>query len=79
MNLVSPYDRVALKTKVFDAPDFGETWEEREAIAEKTANIDFGCDFEGNTCRAMREKAVAAAASRAVPDTASLKKSNRLR
>jgi hypothetical protein len=36
-------------------PDFGETWEEGEAIAEKTAKIDFGCDFKGNTCRAMRE------------------------
>ena len=38
-----------------NAPDFGKTWEEREAIAEKTATIDFGCAFDGNTCRAMRE------------------------
>src|SRR6266436_8968356 len=37
------------------APDFGESWEVREAIAENIAKIDFGCDFKGNTCRAMRE------------------------
>lgn len=51
----SPYDRADLQGKVSKTPDFGETWEERETIAEKTAKIDFGCDFEGNTCRAMRE------------------------
>jgi hypothetical protein len=51
----SSYDRGELRRKVSNVPDFGETWEEREAIAEKTANIDFGCDFEGNTCKAMRE------------------------
>jgi len=56
MPILSPYDRADLQRKVSDAPDFGKTWEEREAIAEKTANIEFGCDFEGNTCRAMREK-----------------------
>lgn len=51
----SPYDRAELRRKVSNAPDFGETWEAREAIAEKTAKIDFGCNFKGNTCRAMRE------------------------
>jgi hypothetical protein len=51
----SPYDRAELGRKVSNAPDFGETWGERETIAEKTATIDFGCDFKGNTCRAMRK------------------------
>ena len=51
----SPYDRAELRRKVSNTPDFGETWEEREVIAENIAKIDFGCDFEGNTCRAMRE------------------------
>jgi hypothetical protein len=55
MRVPSPYARAELQGKVSDAPDFGESWEEREAIAEKTANIDFGCDFKGNTCRAMRD------------------------
>lgn len=55
MRSPSPYDRAELKSKVSNAPDFGETWEEREAIAEKTSKIDFGCDFKGNTCIAMRE------------------------
>ena len=55
MHLLSPYNRAELKSKVSKAPDFGETWKEREAIAEKTAKIDFGCGFEGNTCKAMRE------------------------
>jgi hypothetical protein len=55
MRSPSPYDRAELRRKVSNAPDFGETWKEREAIAEKTANIDFGCNFKGNTCRAMRE------------------------
>lgn len=55
MRSASPYDRAELRRKVSNAPDFGETWEQREAIAEKTAKIDFGCDFKGNTCRAMRE------------------------
>lgn len=56
MRVPSPYDRAELQGKVSDEPDFGKSWDEREAIAEKTANIDFGCDFKGNTCRAMREK-----------------------
>ena len=55
MRFPSPYDRAELQRKVSNAPDFGETWEEREAIAEKTADINFGCDFEGNTCIAMRK------------------------
>jgi hypothetical protein len=55
MRSPSRYDRAELRRKVSNAPDFGETWEEREAIAEKTAKIDFGCDFKGNTCSAMRE------------------------
>jgi hypothetical protein len=55
MRSPSRYDRAELRRKVFNTPDFGETWGEREAIAEKTATIDFGCDFKGNTCRAMRE------------------------
>ena len=55
MRVPSSYDRAELQGKVSDAPDFGETWEERETIAEKTAKIDFGCDFKGNTCTAMRE------------------------
>src|SRR5215831_8460757 len=55
MRSPSPRDRAQLKSKVSNAPDFGETWKEREAIAEKTAGIDFGCDFKGNTCIAMRE------------------------
>jgi hypothetical protein len=54
MRFPSSRDRAELESKVSDAPDFGKTWEEREAIAEKTAKIDFGCAFEGNTCRAMR-------------------------
>src|ERR1700730_4162842 len=55
MGFPSPSDRAELRCKVSVAPDFGETWEEREAIAEKAAKIDFGCEFNGNTCRAMRE------------------------
>src|SRR5215475_92628 len=55
MRSPSPYARAELRRKVSNEPDFGETWEEREAIAEKTAKIDFGCDFKGNTCIAMRE------------------------
>lgn len=55
MRSPSPYDRAELRRKVSKEPDFGKTWEEREEIAEKTAKIDFGCDFKGNTCRAMRE------------------------
>jgi len=55
MRFPSSCDRAELQSKLSDTPDFGETWEEREAIAEKTAKIDFGCDFKGNTCRAMRE------------------------
>jgi hypothetical protein len=51
----SLYDRAELQGKVSDAPDFGQNWAEREAIAEQTANLDFGCDFKGNTCRAMRQ------------------------
>lgn len=56
MRSPSPRSRAELQRKVSNAPDFGETWEEREAIAEKTASIDFGCDFKGNTCVAVREK-----------------------
>lgn len=63
----SPYDRAELRRKVSNDPDFGETWEEREAIAEKTAKIDFGCDI-----------AVVAAAIPANLGMASLKKSSRL-
>jgi hypothetical protein len=55
MRFASSRDRAELQSKVSEAPDFGETWEEREAIAERTAKVDFGCDFHGNTCRAMRE------------------------
>lgn len=55
MRSPSPYDRAELKSKVSNLPDFGETWEEREVLAEKTAKINFGCDFKGNTCRAMRD------------------------
>jgi hypothetical protein len=55
MHSPSSYDTAELRRKVSNAPDFGETWEERGAIAEKTAKIDFGCDFKGNTCRAMRQ------------------------
>jgi hypothetical protein len=55
MGSPSPYQSAELRRKVSDAPDFGESWEEREAIAEKTSSINFGCDFEGNTCVAMRE------------------------
>ena len=55
MRFPSSFDRAELQSKVSNPPDFGETWEDREAIAEKTAKIDFGCDFEGNTCGAMRE------------------------
>jgi hypothetical protein len=55
MRFPSPHDRAELQSKVRNTPDFGETWEQREAIAQSTANIDFGCDFKGNTCRAMRE------------------------
>jgi hypothetical protein len=55
MRSPSSRDRAELQSKVSDTPDFGQTWEEREAIAEKTAKIDFGCDFKGNTCKAMRE------------------------
>src|SRR5215469_9739189 len=55
MRFPSSRDHAELQSKVSNAPDFGETWEEREAIAERTAKIDFGCDFHGNTCRAMRE------------------------
>jgi hypothetical protein len=54
MRSPSAYARAEFLRKVSDAPDFGETWEEREMIAEKTAKIDFGCDFKGDTCRAMR-------------------------
>jgi hypothetical protein len=55
MRFPSSRDRAELGSKVSDTPDFGKTWEEREAIAEETAKIDFGCDFDGDTCRAMRE------------------------
>jgi hypothetical protein len=55
MRVPSPYDRAELQRKVSNAPDFGETWEGREEIAVKTAKINFGCDFKGDTCRAMRE------------------------
>ncbi len=55
MRFPSSRDRAELESKVSNAPDFGKTWEEREAIAEETARIDFGCDFKGNTCKAMRE------------------------
>ena len=55
MRFPSSRDRAELESKMSNAPDFGKTWEEREAIAEKTATIDFGCAFDGNTCRAMRE------------------------
>jgi len=55
MRSPSPYDRAELRRKVSNTPDFGETWEEREAIAEKTAKIDFGCGFKGSTCIAMRQ------------------------
>jgi hypothetical protein len=55
MRLPCPHDRAELHSKVSNAPDFGETWEKREAIAERTTKINFGCDFKGNTCRAMRE------------------------
>lgn len=55
MRSPSPYDRAALRRKVSNEPDFGETWGDREAIAEETGKIDFGCGFKGNTCRAMRE------------------------
>ena len=51
----SPYQIRELESKVSNMPDFGKTWAEREAIARQTAKIDFGCDFKGNTCRAMRE------------------------
>jgi hypothetical protein len=46
MRSPSPYQRAELKRKVSNEPDFGETWEEREAIAEETAEIEFGCDFK---------------------------------
>ena len=55
MRFPSRRDRAELESKVSNTPDFGKTWEERETIAEETARIDFGCDFKGNTCRAMRE------------------------
>ena len=55
MRSPSSRDRAELQSKVSNAPDFAESWEEREAIAERTATIDFGCDFHRNTCRAMRE------------------------
>lgn len=55
MRSPSPYDWSDLRRKVSDTPDFGQSWKEREAIAENTAKIDFGCAFKGNTCRAMRE------------------------
>jgi hypothetical protein len=55
MRFPSFQDRAALESKVSNAPDFGKTWEEREAIAEETAKIDFGCDLKENTCKAMRE------------------------
>jgi hypothetical protein len=55
MRFPSSRGRAELESKVSNAPDFGKTWEEREAIAEQTARIDFGCDFKGNTCKAMRE------------------------
>jgi len=55
MRAPSSYDRAELKSKVSKAPDFGETWEEREAVADRTARIDFGCDFKRNACIAMRE------------------------
>lgn len=54
MRFPSSRDRAELESKVSNAPDFGKTWEEREPIAEETARIDFGCDFKGNTCKAMR-------------------------
>ena len=56
MRVPSPYDLRELRGKISDRPDFGETWDEREQIAEKTAKIDFGCDFEGDICRAIRER-----------------------
>jgi hypothetical protein len=55
MRFPSSRDRAELESKVSNAPDFGKTWDEREAIAAETARIDFGCDFKGNTCKAMRE------------------------
>ena len=55
MRSPSPYDWSDLRRKVSDTPDFGQSWKEREAIAENTAKIDFGSAFKGNTCRAMRE------------------------
>jgi hypothetical protein len=55
MRFPSSRDRAELESKVSNAPDFGKTWEEREATAEKIARINFGCDFKENTCKAMRE------------------------
>ena len=56
MRFPSSCNRAELQSKVSDTPDFGETWEEREAIAEKTAKIDFGCDFKGNTINGRQAK-----------------------
>ena len=47
MRFPPPYDRADLKSKVSNAPDFGETWEEREAIAEKTAKITLDAISKG--------------------------------
>jgi|SRR5215469_9018516 len=55
IRFASSRDRAELQSRVSNAPHFGKTWDEREVIAERTATIDFGRDFRGDTCRAMRE------------------------
>lgn len=55
MGSMTPDDRAAFRRKVSKTPDFGKTWEEREAIAENVAKIDCGCAFDGNRCRAMQD------------------------
>jgi hypothetical protein len=35
-------------------PDFGDDWGQREAMADQTASIDYGCDFRDGQCKAQR-------------------------
>jgi hypothetical protein len=45
-----------LKSMVSATPDFGETWAERERRAAMTADVDFGCQWEGGKCAAQRKE-----------------------
>jgi hypothetical protein len=52
---LNPDDPFGHDLTISDKPDFGSSWREREELAERFGEVDFGCDFKDGKCCSTRK------------------------